>query len=663
MIQRIVTLAAVTASVASAASVAAAQQARDTARVAPVIVSATRTPMSASTLPVAVTVITREQLELRGITTVSDALRDVTSAYVAQSGSQGAQTSLFLRGGESKYVKVLLDGVPANDPGGAFDFASLTTDNVDRIEIVRGPASVIHGADAVTGVVNVITRRGRASQIDAELRVGSMPRDLRPTGNAGGASARNVDMTATVQGRGVSGSYVLGFARHSTDGLYAINNQYHNNVASGAFDLSPSSATRLSLTGRYIDYRYRYPTNGGGTVADANAFRTEDRTALRAELERQASANHSIVLALNLAESDGATDDQPDAAGGNSYVSLERTRRRGLELHSRSMPLRWATLTAGAQLEHQDQRTQFQSDGPFGPFNGRFSASRLNTALFLELVGSASERFTFTAGVRGDDNERFGTFVTGRAGVSWRPLTTTRVRATAGNAYREPTFAENYSTGFVRGNPDLQPERTRSADLGLDYELLSGRARASVTGFAQRFRNMIDYDAGATACDYSYCNVAVATSNGVELAVAARVVDGLWASVDATVLRTNVEEPGFDVTSGALYKKGEPLVRRPERNVGAELTWRGSGPFSASLRAMAVGIRHDRDFRGFPSTPVVLPSYERFDLGAEYVLPVQGTRRSAATLRVENLTNVYYENVFNFLTPRRTISLGLRLAL
>src|SRR5437762_6430087 len=175
----------------------AQEQSRDTAHTAPIIVTATRVPMNQSALPVAVTVITGVELRLRGITTVADALNDVTSASVVQSGSQGATTQLFLRGGESKYVKVLIDGVPANDPGGVYDFASLTTDNIDRIEVVRGPASVVYGADAVTGVVNVITRQGHgALHVDADVRGGSAPRDQ--AGNTTRSNMQNVDATGGV---------------------------------------------------------------------------------------------------------------------------------------------------------------------------------------------------------------------------------------------------------------------------------------------------------------------------------------------------------------------------------------------------------------------------------------------------------------------------------
>ncbi len=126
-------------------------------------------------------------------------MRDITSAYVAQSGSQGSQTSLFLRGGESKYVKVLVDGVPANDPGGFYDFASLTTDNVERIEIVRGPVSVIHGADAVTGVVHVITKSGKGpASSSVDVRAGMAPRTS--IGGSDPDGMRTYDLSADVSG-------------------------------------------------------------------------------------------------------------------------------------------------------------------------------------------------------------------------------------------------------------------------------------------------------------------------------------------------------------------------------------------------------------------------------------------------------------------------------
>jgi outer membrane cobalamin receptor len=471
---------------------------------------------------------------------------------------------------------------------------------------------------------------------------------------------RGTDLSADIAGSGEAASYAAGIARHETNGLYALNNGHHNNVLSGRFQFTPRAGTELRLALRYTDFRFNYPTNGGGTVGDVNANRTEDRTIVGVEVERRLTPTARGVLALNSSVNDGVTDDAMDAPTGSSTLIQDKTRRRGAELRAQWTPLSSAAATVGVQMEQQDHRQALQSESSFGPFMSSFRAARRNTGLYGEAVLTPVTALTATLGVRLDDNEAFGQFVTHRVGASWRPVATTRVRATLGNAFREPTFLENFSSGFATGNPGLEAERTSSWDAGVDQELFDGRVSASATYFAQRFTNMIDYDP-ADSCGFSYCNVAEATSKGTEIELRARV-SAVWASVGATILKTEVLEPGFDQTSGGLYRRGESLIRRPERKITGELAYRGSAPLSASLRVQAVGKRTDRDFRPFPSTPVTLEGYERFDAGAEYALPYMGASRTALTLRVENLTDVTYENVFNFLSPRRTIVVGVRSA-
>src|SRR5256884_77321 len=139
------------------------QQPQDTVVLKPVVVTATRVPVAADLVASAVTVLRGTDLVAQGIRTVADALESVSGAHIVETGSFGGQTSLFMRGGESDYTKVLLDGVPLNEAGGFIDLAHLTTDNVDRIEVVRGPVSVLYGTDAVTGVVQIFTRTGRGN--------------------------------------------------------------------------------------------------------------------------------------------------------------------------------------------------------------------------------------------------------------------------------------------------------------------------------------------------------------------------------------------------------------------------------------------------------------------------------------------------------------------
>src|ERR1044072_4889453 len=154
------TIAFLAVAVIAGVTVRANAQSSDTTTLEPVVVSASTLPRRADVLSQSVTVLSGEGLRARAGTRVTDALREVPGAQLVQSGSFGSITSLFLRGGESRYTKVLIDGVAVNSAGGAFDFSHLTTDNIDRIEIVRGPASVLYGADAVTGVVQIFTRHG-----------------------------------------------------------------------------------------------------------------------------------------------------------------------------------------------------------------------------------------------------------------------------------------------------------------------------------------------------------------------------------------------------------------------------------------------------------------------------------------------------------------------
>src|SRR6267378_4474800 len=149
---------------------------QDTVLLKPVVVTATRVPVAADLVASAVTVLRGADLVAQGIRTVADALQTVPGAHIVETGSYGGQTSLFMRGGESDYVKVLLDGVPLNDAGGGIDLAHLTTDNIDRIEVVRGPVSVLYGSDAVTGVIQIFTRageRGLPVRLGAEASAGT----------------------------------------------------------------------------------------------------------------------------------------------------------------------------------------------------------------------------------------------------------------------------------------------------------------------------------------------------------------------------------------------------------------------------------------------------------------------------------------------------------
>lgn len=638
---------------------------RDTARSAPIVVTATRTAVRLDRVPASVTVVSGEQLRGQGITTVADALRQVPGVALAQSASWGTATSLFIRGGESKFTKVLIDGVPVNEAGGAFDFSTLTTDNVERIEIVRGPASVLYGSDALAGVVQIFTRRGtRGTHADVAVRGGGF-----------GTS----DMEASARGAGTPGASVMdwsvGAARHRTNGFQPFNSGFLDKSGSALFHAAQGPVD-AALSIRYNDVALHFPTDGSGQVVDSNAVHREDRLAVGLDAGLRLSSRLELrgVLASN--DLHGVTDDRPDSPGDTSgyyYSTGDRARRRSGELRL-SLELPYASqLTLGSRVEREWQASATTSN--YGD-NG-FTASRRTSGAYAQLLLAPGDRYTATFGGRYEHNGQFGEFLTWRAGMSSRVASGTRLHASAGTAFREPTFLENFGSDFVIGNPALRPEHSFSVDAGAEQSLGDGLT-LDATWFANSFRDLIDYAYSATKPNYF--NLARTRSSGMELAARAELPAGFHADAAFTYLDARVVSPGASTAPTALFAPDARLLRRPMHTLDAGVGMR-NGHGALELRAHRAGPRDDVFYApDFSSSRVVLPAYTRVDLSGDLPVTPEGSRGTAAlTLRVENVFDVHYSEVagvnYDFgqtdasalrltgyrAAPRRTL-IGLRLS-
>ena len=636
-------------------AIAAAQQPADTVELAPVVITPSRQPTALGRVTQATTVITGEELRTRGIAFVVDALRDVPGAAVVQSGSFGGVTSLFLRGGNSNYVKVLVDGVPVNQAGGAYDFADLTTSNIDRIEIVRGPASVVYGSDAVSGVVQIFTRRGGAIG-------GSV------TTEAGTYGTTLVDATAASGGRRLSASG--GFQRLNTDGTYQFNSHYRNATASGRLDAVPDTLTDAALTARYADRTYRFPTDGTGAPTDSNQVTNGDQLTLGLDAGRRVSRLVEARLSLALHAGHDAFDDQPDGptdTTGFAFASTRRSRswRRSMDGRLILTPRPWLALTAGAQLEgeHEDQTGSTASNFGFGPSiePDSFDRSRATRAAYLQTAAIVAQHVTLDGGVRLDHNSAFGNFVTGRGGVALR-VADTKLRLSVGNAFKAPTFSETFaSSAFEVGNPGLRPERTLSWDAGIDQMLPGRRASVSATFFDQRFRNLIQYTP-ADSGEPTYANLAAAIARGLE--VGGRVWwTGGAVTAEYTWLRTRVTDAGGGTSP--VFLAGSTLIRRPAHSARLGLELRPVARVRAFANLVIVGRRDDVDFRSFPSERVTLPTVATIELAgdAELLEARGGHPGLALRLRVENLLDRTYETIVGYPGRRRNLLVGVRAGL
>ncbi|HYK82714.1 MAG TPA: TonB-dependent receptor [Gemmatimonadales bacterium] len=631
-----------------AAPALTAQQPGDTVTLTPVVVTATRLPTAADAVPAAVTVISGAALRAQGVSTVYDALREVPGAAVVQSGSFGAVTSLFLRGGQSDYVKVLVDGVPVNQPGGAFDFANLTTANVERIEVVRGPASVLYGSDAVTGVVQIFTRRGvGAGRADASVR---------------GGTYGTLVWDAEAAGGGADASYSFAASRFTTNGIYAFNNQYDNTVLSGLVRVAPDDRTEATLSLRYDDNHFHFPTNSAGDTVDHRQFNYGSGPTIGLDIGHYFAPRLETRLLLALNETDGGLDDRPDnPADSTLFQSLDNVRRASADLRANLYLRSGTVLTGGAVLEQERDRGFDVCQTSFGPCSSPpIDSSRWNAAVYAQAVTTLANGVALTGGVRVEDNQRFGTYATYRLGAVYRLAGGTRVRASAGTGFREPSFFENYSTGYSVGNPALRPEHSRSWELGVEQAVSRARATVFATFFDQRFVDMIDYNPAAPPNVPNYENVAGATVDGLECGARVTATSSLALALSYTYLSTNVTRSGFDSSSGAALAAGQPLIRRPRHSARLDADYRIPDRGAVSLAVGYVGDRVDRDFAVFPAPRVILPSYTRVDLGVQLdvVQPQHGAPGLGVRARVENLFDRAYEEVKNFPARRRTLLFG-----
>lgn len=616
-------------------------------RLPAIVVTATRVPIAAVTA--ATTVLYGENLRRQGITTLGDALQLVPGLAVVQTSSPGTRTSVYTRGGESGYTRVLVDGVAVNDPGGEYDYANLTIDDVERIEVIRGPSSVLYGTDAVSGVIQVFTRQGRGRpRPEVEARVGTF-----------GARA----LHGAVSGSTGNAGYRVGAGHTRTDGIHAFNSEHSQTFINGTGRAGRRDIGDVAVAVHYSDATVHVPTDGSGAVVDRNAFQSGERVTVGIDLGRQLTQRVEARLLLAEHRTDGGFTDEPDnvadSTGFFAQASVDHVARRSADLRTNVQISRGTVLTVGGLVEKQQQRGTLDTDSEFGPFSSTTDVERLTRAGYAQLAGTSSV-VAWNLGVRVDRSSVFGTFGTWRGGLAVTATPTTRLRAVAGRAFREPTFYQNFAEGFVIGNPDLRPEQATSWEVGVDQHAARGRVLLRATWFAQHFTDLIEYSFGTDPEAPNYFNVAGAQARGMELEVSTTFTPGIQADVGYTWLHTEVTESGFDDTPTGFFVDGVALLRRPAHSATAGVSWHRGGGSVFRLQAIHRGAREDLDYA--VNGRAILPAVTTVDLSANAVLRPLAVGRPglAITVRLSNALDEQYQSVLGFRSPGRALTVALR---
>ncbi len=614
---------------------AAAEKPRLQAPPETVTVTATRTPAELRELGRAVTVVSRKDIAASGARTVADVLAALPGFSVAQSGSFGGPTSVFVRGGESDFNLVLIDGVPVTRPGGEFDFANLSTANIDRIEIVRGPGSVLYGTEAVSSTIHIITRRHRSGS--------------RPSGTVSleGGSHGTFGTSAAIQTGSEQIQFSLGAVHVDTDGIFDFNSAWRRTElsAAGAFLLGARSTLAASL--RYSSARQHFPTDFTGAPVDPNDYRTAREQVYSVSLQHRPSTLWDTRLlygyhrndALNFTLEDGVTDfysDLFEADDDRHYLDWQNT----------LFVIPGHELTAGLSWKREESRT--------------LAETRRSAGLYLQDRMSWGDRVFVTTGVRFDGNDRFSSFVTGHVDGAVLVAPGVKLRAAVANGFRAPAFSEivGFPAFGITGNPGLRPEKNTAVEFGADW-FRGNRVHLSGTAFFNQFSDLIEFTFLGPPGEPNYVNVEAARSRGFELEGTVSVSPGVRGGAAYTWNHTEVTDAG--TTPFGNFELGKPLLRRPRHLVGLWGSWE-TPRIRLRMDLRYKGSRDDRQFfPDFTSQRVSLDGYWSLDARLEFPVAeyLDYGRPLSLVLRGRNLLNHGYTEIAGFPSPGRTLYGGL----
>jgi vitamin B12 transporter len=588
-------------------------------KVEPVVVTATKVATPQGEVGAAVTVITEDDVRTYNYSGIEEALRNVPGVEIERSGSLGKTTSIKIRGAGAQQVIVLVDGMRVSSPTlGTTELSDLTLDGIDRIEIVRGPQSTLYGADAIGGVVNIITKKGQGP-IQGSLWVE-------------GGSYGTVREQANVQGSYGGFNFNLSGSRYDTAGHFN-NDDSALTSFNGRIGYDFPWKGELSVTGRYSKLDLGLPifSTFPATVFDPNQ-RSQSETYFYSLLYKQPILDWwDVSLRYGQWWNNAGFQNRPPP-GTFTTISQIDTRRQEAEVLSSFRIGSWNVLTAGYEnrIEH-------------GVNRGLFSERLETHSGYLQDEVRILDRLFVTGGLRYDANDTFGSELTPRVAAALVIKETgTKLRASWGKGFRTPTINDLFFPGF--GNPNLQPEHSESYDAGFDQKLWQNRIRFGSTFFHNRFENLIQIVFDPVTFLAMPVNVGRAITEGVETYVEVEPLD--WLLLWANHTYTSTED----------LDTGRPLRRFAPNRWNAGVTVTPIERLTVFAQAHVVSKQFESPTAGRN------PGYYRLDIGGTLRLLGRTGKmdRLELTARIDNVTDNRYNEVFGFPSLGLNALVGLR---
>ena len=616
----------------------------------PVVVSATKTPVPVSHVTSAVEVITAETIKKRKIKSVTEALQLSQSVIILQSGGPGSTATARIRGGNADQTLVLIDGAIMNSGTlGSYNFANLMVNDIEKIEILRGAQGMLWGADAIGGVINITTKKGKGTpQAGAFIEYGSFA-SIREGGNVSGKYGP-VDLSGSLWRWDIAKFSAVNYRRGALE-----RDSFRNWQANLHMGIT------LPREGR-LDFSYRW-INGdtlldNGTTIPPGPFdvfaskSTNNQYIYTGSYYQPFTSWWTQKLTLSRAQESSVflrgTDRRSVVTGETTPVSpfisdseIDTLNNR-LEWQHNFQVSKPLLITAGYQFREQ-QGENISSTG----FPNKIISSN---AGFGQAQLSLSDQFFATAGFRHDSFNTFGDPTTWRlTGGYILKKTGTKLRSSYGTGFRAPTINQLFFPNF--GNPDLQPEESKSFDIALEQNLFHNQLFLSAGYFLNDFENLIlaVFDPGACSdlSEFAFCaqNIGTAKARGVE------------ANFKLTLPSTHPFLKLFELQGQYTYtltedvSTGTDLPRWPEHMASALLSYQPIDPVVTTVSFRYVGTRFNTTGDRQP-----MPQFTVWDFSFNW----QVNKNVLAYTRVDNIFDRKYEEVLNFGVPVRSVYFGVR---
>jgi vitamin B12 transporter len=615
-----------------------------------VVVTATKTSTPAYELASSFSIIDSAQIKNSHKTSIYQLLQTQTGVSISQQGAPGAFTQVYLRGADPSQTQVLIDGASmnmANDPSNTYDFADLPTDNIEKIEIIRGPQSTLYGSNALAGVINIITKKGNGKpKFFLSTEGGSYNTYKGALGFSGSLEKLN---------------YSLSLSKFKTDGFSSADEKFGNTEKDGTENYNASARIgydvnknfNLNFFGRYTKANTDFDQTGGKFGDDPTYKYNLEEGVYRLEgnlklFEGKWDQKIGVSFSRNLRKYKFDITPNNPAESHSNYDGkrIKFDWQNNFTLNKNNI------LTFGIESENELANSSYYYSSHVttsSPLPNTFESvfpekSARTTGVYLEDQLNIDKSFFASIGARYDHHEKFGSVLTFRiapAYVFWS--TRTKIKATYGTGFKAPSLFYLYDPAY--GNPNLSPEKSKGWDAGIEQYLFGYRVTAGLTYFQNTFTDRFGFDN-----NFKTINVNKSKTKGFEFYINTKLSNALILNANYTITESEDLSPGS-------ADENLPLLRRPKHKAVISIDYNFTESFNVAVDAIFVGKREDKDFSTYPATRITIDSYTLLNASATYkvtgFLQIYG--------RLINILDSNYEEVYGYGTAKRSGYVGVKI--